>query len=272
MNPRRSACPLLLMALVLVALVGPAFAQSPPAAPASAPPPSQILDACMKYEVPRMLQLLGTGPIRTREDAAIAAHIKCQSVVAACTASPSSDDCQRPLRLLGLGDPDYKPSPGAALYDAAERGWVSAINRLIAEGADPNWRNLAGWTPLMIAAAEKHLDAVVALLEAKADPNLRNSYGRTAIMYAASYGQEAIVEKLLAAGADPNVVPKDPSGWTALIAAAARGHPRTVEILLRGGADPAIRAKDGMTALDLARSQGHVEVVKILEAATAPKT
>jgi uncharacterized protein len=251
--------------MAAVAVAGAVHAQASPL-------PSQILDACMQYEVPRALQMLGNGPIRTREDAAIAAHLKCQYVVAVCSASPSSDDCQRPLRLFGLGDPQYKPSPGAALYDAAERGWVSAIGRLVAEGAQPNWQNAAGWTPLMIAAAERQLDAVVALLEAKADPNLRNAYGRTAIMYASTYGQTDIVEKLLAAGADPNLVPSDASGWTALISAAARGHPRTVQALLRGGANAGVAARNGSTALDIAREAGHAEVVRILEAAAAPQS
>lgn len=241
-------------------------------APLVAPSPSQILDACMKVEVPRMLGMLGNGQIRTREDAAIRAHMVCQLIVAACVTSPSSDDCQRPLSRLGLGDPDYKVSPGAALYDAAERGWVEAIRRLLKEGAEPNWRNSGGWTPLMIAAAEKHLEAVELLLQSKADPNLRNGYGRTALMFAAAYGQHDIVERLLAAGADPNIVPSDQSGWTALIAAAARGHALTVEVLLRSGADPNIRARDGLTALELARSQGHDEIVRILMAASGPRT
>ena len=217
-----------------------------------------------------MLRRLGIDPrIQTRDDAAIIAHMKCQFVVASCVASPSSDDCQRPLQAYSLGEPGYKPSPGAALYGAAERGHVDALRRLVAEGADPNWRNISGWTPVMIAAAEKHLDAVVVLLEAKADPNIRNAYGRTAIMFAAGYGQTTIVEKLLAGGANPNLVPTDQTGWTALISAAARGHASTVEALLRGGADPAMRARNGTTALEIARSAGHAEVVRLLEAATA---
>lgn len=241
-------------------------------APLVAPSPSQILDACMKVEVPRMLGMLGRDLVRTREDAAINAHVRCQAIVAACVTSPSSDDCQSPLSRLGLGDPAYKISPAAALYDAAERGWSEAIRRLLNEGAEINWRNSGGWTPLMIAAAEKHLEAVELLLEAKADPDIRNHYGRTALMFAAAYGQHDIVARLLAAGADPNIVPSDHSGWTALIAAAARGHARTVELLLRGGADPEIRARNGQTALELARSEGHGEVVRILMAVSSPRT
>lgn len=225
----------------------------------------------MKFEVPRMLGMLGRDLVRTREDAAIKAHIHCQAIVAACVTSPSSDDCQSPLSRLGLGDPAYKISPAAALYDAAERGWSEAIRRLLNEGAEINWRNSAGWTPLMIAAAEKHLAAVELLLEAKADPNIRNHYARTALMFAAKYGESEIVEKLLAAGADPNIISSDKVRRTALIAASVQGHARTVEVLLRGGADPEIRARNGQTALELARSEGHGEVVKMLAAASGPR-
>lgn len=265
---------LLFAATVCTATALGASAQPPSsaAAPLTAPSPSQILDICMKREVPKMLQLLGVDPrIRTREDAAIAAHHKCQFIVAACVASPSSDDCQAALQAFGLGDPGYRPSPAAALYNAAERGDVNSIRRLLAEGAAPNWQNSGGWTPLMIAAAEKHLPAVVALLEAKGDPNIRNGYGRTALMFASAYGQAEIVARLLAAGADPNLVPTDQTGWTALISAAAHGHAATVEVLLRAGADPGVRTRDGRTATDMAREGGHVEVFRMLEAAVVPR-
>ena len=158
------------------------------------------------------------------------------------------------------------PNGGMLLLNAATAGDSPLVRKLLAEGADPNVRNPLGWTPLMLAAAEKHADTVVALLEARADTNARNAQGRTALMFAAIYGQDAIVERLLASGADPNLVPGDETGWSALIAAAARGHANTVAALLRGGADPAVRSKDGKTALDMARGEGHQEVVKVLEA------
>ena len=60
----------------------------------------------------------------------------------------------------------------------------------------------------------------------------------------------------------PNIVPNDHSGWTALMAAAARGHTNTVALLLQNGADPNIRSKDGRTAIELARAEGHSEVVR----------
>lgn len=262
--PFRLALPFLAMA----ATAAHAASESNPSS--TRPTEPQIMEACMKIEHPAALKRLGLGPIRTREDAGIFAQGVCRTIVQDCAANPVGDVCQRALVGYGMGDPGYVPSLGAALFDASYAGATATVSRLLASGADPNWRNRDGWTPLMIAAAERHLDTVAALLAAKADPNARNVLGRTALMFASRYGQDAIAERLLAAGADPNIVPGD-QGWTALIAAAAHGHVRTVELLLRAGADPTIRAKDGQTALDIARGERHAEVVRVLEASDGRK-
>jgi len=233
----------------------------------------QIMMGCMKVEVPAALQKLGIDPrVRTRDDAGALAYLVCSDVVRHCAAQPGTEACQRVLSRYGLAAADYRPTTEAALFDAAYAGNVDLLRKLLTEGANVNWRNAGGWTPLMIAAAERHLDAVIVLLDAKADPNQRNSYGRTALMFASRYGQLAIVERLLAAGADPNVVPTDATGWTALVSAATEGHAAVIRALLAKGADPSIRARDGKTALDFARASGHREAAELLESAVRPSS
>ena len=53
-------------------------------------------------------------------------------------------------------------------------------------------------------------------------------------------------------------------GNTALHWAAYYGRLAIATRLLEGGADLTLRDKDGKTALDIARSQGHSEVVALL--------
>lgn len=232
--------------------------------------PEQVMAACIQYETRVALKKVGIK-YRTREDASQVAQFLCQMHTRICADQPGSDDCQMPLRAYGLGDPNYVPSPEAALYKASESGSTAVVRDLLAKGAKPNWHNAGGWTPLMIAAAERELDTVIVLLAVGADPNARNKLGRTALMFASGYGQDAIVERLLAVGANVNLVPDDHSGWTALIAAASAGHAGTVEVLLRAGADPTIQSKAGETALDIARKQGHAEVARLLQAAAERK-
>jgi len=260
----------------IVALLVPALvplvscAQTPAPAP-SGPSAEQIMMACMKVEVPAAMQRLGVDPrMRNRDDAGALAYLICSDAVRNCAAAPTTEACQKLLSRYGLAPGDYRPSAGAALFDAAFAGNADRVGKLLAEGAEVNWRNAGGWTPLMIAAAERHLDAVAVLLEAKADPNQRNSYGRTALMFASRYGQLAIVERLLGAGADPNIVPTDATGWTALVSAATEGHAAVIRALLAKGADPSIRTRDGLTALDIARAKGHRDAAEVLESATRP--
>lgn len=234
---------------------------------------ARLMQACMDREVPVLLQRVGVDPaIRTREDAGVAAHYLCQHAAQSCAEAPEADACRLARAKYGLGDAQPVPELGQELFDAAYRGDAAGVQRRLAEQADINWRNLSGWTPVMIAAAERHLAVVETLLAAGANPNLRNHYGRTALMFAAGYGQTAIVERLLAAGADPNLVPPDQSGWSALLAASARGHAGTVAVLLRAKADVRQRARNGQTALDLAREGGHREVQLLLLAADAARS
>lgn len=254
--------------VLAVLLAGCATTPAPQSIAASSPRSERLMQACVEVETPKALKQIGPR-FKDREEAGMYVHFICQLQTRICADQPASDDCQKALVSYGMGDPNYVPSPDAALYSASAQGATAVVRDLLAGGANPNSQNAGGWTPLMIAAAERHPETVITLLEAKVNPNLRNRLGRTALMFASSYGQDAIVVRLLAAGADPNNVPDDPTGWTALIAAASAGHASTVEALLRGGANPAIKSKQGESALDIAQKQGHAEVIRILQRSTS---
>ena len=56
-------------------------------------------------------------------------------------------------------------------------------------------------------------------------------------------------------------------GWTSLMFASFRNHSIIVANLLAHGADSmTVTSRWGYTALDIARNEGHVDVVKLLEA------
>jgi hypothetical protein len=91
--------------------------------------------------------------------------------------------------------------PAAALREAARRGDVSALRRLLAE---------------------------------KINIDARDASGRTALMLAVLQGQKQVVNTLLAAGADPNAA--DASGTTPLQAALAGAHSAIAAALEQSGA------------------------------------
>ena len=54
-------------------------------------------------------------------------------------------------------------------------------------GADPNYQDTNGQTPLMRAVVYGHLDIVQLLLQYDADPNIKDYGGRTALSYIFGY-------------------------------------------------------------------------------------
>ena len=67
---------------------------------------------------------------------------------------------------------------------------------MLAKGASVSSRDVEGWTPLMIAAAEGQLANVNALLDAGSDPTLRDGDGDSAETFARSNGHLRVVERL----------------------------------------------------------------------------
>jgi ankyrin repeat protein len=134
----------------------------------------------------------------------------------------------------------------------------------LAQGANPNYVNENGITPLLVCCGGVGpASLVAALLRAGARHDLCDPTGWSPLIFVASSGQIPLLEHLLAAGADVNHRAKD-KGWSPLTRAAFRGQSAVVQVLLARGADSGSRTSSGATALDLAKLQGHLEVVALL--------
>ena len=91
---------------------------------------------------------------------------------------------------------------GVALREAASKGAVEELSRLIQSGSDLNSTDDTGCSALWLAAYHSHASAVAVLIEASADIELSNEVGMTALMAAACCGSADTVRVLLEAGAD----------------------------------------------------------------------
>ncbi|KAI3748878.1 hypothetical protein L6452_12283 [Arctium lappa] len=124
-----------------------------------------------------------------------------------------------------------------------------------------------GWSELHVAVAFDRTEEVSRLIKMGRYETLdcKDRDGRTALYLAASKGFERCVKMLAGAGA--NVDAKRNDGWTALYRAAAKGDRRMVKVLIDLGADPSIAAdnRNPSSAVDVARDEGHKEIVEILE-------
>jgi uncharacterized protein len=160
------------------------------------------------------------------------------------------------------------PRPAAAaatapLVDAAARGDLAAVRRLIGEKTDVNAARVDGMTALHAAVHADRLDVADALLRAGAKAAAADRYGVTPLYLAAVNGNDAMIRRLLDAGVDPNGV--DPGGETALMTAARTGTPAGLRVLLERGATVDAREPEfGQTALMIAVREHHDAAVQIL--------
>lgn len=139
---------------------------------------------------------------------------------------------------------------------------LPALERLLAEGADPAWTAEGGRTALMFAAEGGDLGLVDKLLAAGAPVDAANRYHGNALMFAAKGGDVPVTRRLIAAGADVNHVAD--LGWTALLVAAAKGNADVALVLIEQGADANARDKNGWTPLMHAVSGRHLRAVAAL--------
>ena len=137
-------------------------------------------------------------------------------------------------------------------------------------GADPNYQDTNGQTPLMKAVLYGHLDVVKLLLQHDADPNIKDYGGRTALSYIFGYHDRSALRKyniilqlLLNIGIEVNI--RGYNGNTPLMSAVRQGNIIGIELLLRHGANPFIEDDWGDTAYDYAIGVGESAPIELLK-------
>lgn len=140
------------------------------------------------------------------------------------------------------------------LHAAVRMGRVETVRFLLRRGADPNSRDLNGWTPLFnTIAAQGGAETAAILIKAGADVNARSSRDHAPIHIAARIGIRDLVDLFMARGAKPD-----------LVVAAYLDDLAMARRVLASGADVNYRLADGKTALHCASWKGHVEFVAFL--------
>ena len=182
----------------------------------------------------------------------------------------------RPPSFERLGDNWGKGSPVESIHDAASRGDVEAVRRLLASGASPDSfdpevdpESPAAWeTPILALCKVRRFTAGCAaclelLRDAGADLEATDGYGLTPLHYAARRGDTKIVSLLVDAGVDVDA--KTPDEETALYLAVRHRATGCVEVLLAAGASLNLREGHGLTpSLHYAARRGNTKIVSLL--------
>jgi hypothetical protein len=87
------------------------------------------------------------------------------------------------------------------LMRASEKGDAETVEMLLKKGANPNYRDKDGWTPLHVAAYHNRADVAELLLEKGADPTIRDKDDKSPLDVARERGQgevARVIEKFTA--------------------------------------------------------------------------
>ncbi|XP_053741883.1 ankyrin repeat, SAM and basic leucine zipper domain-containing protein 1 [Synchiropus splendidus] len=198
-----------------------------------------------------------------------------------------------------LGDDDV-----TLLKQAASKGDVEAVERLLDKGMDVDTKLSYDWTLLMWAVNVAHYDlakvlldrgasanyskdnwtvlmagcvaaasedevsrCVELLLSRNADPNMGDSSQMTCLMFAARDGRAKVINILVSHGANVNL--QDSKGYTALFFAVQYNQEEAVLKLLQLGANKTTRNKFNQSPADLAEQLKHKQIFKILTSSTS---
>lgn len=141
---------------------------------------------------------------------------------------------------------------------------LDMMRHLLARGADVNAQTSYGWTALEVALriSDNHTreEASCMLLKSGAQLSIDNE-GRTAFHWAAEARDDTAIKLLSKHGV--SIESRDTRGRTALhFAVLLRNHEETVRVLVECGADVGSKDKEGRTTIDLAAETFQMELVK----------
>jgi ankyrin repeat protein len=149
----------------------------------------------------------------------------------------------------------FIPDPGYTedeLLAFAAADMAEELVDAVAAGISVNCRDLAGHTPLILAAKYGARKAVLELLRLGADKDAANAKGATALYFAAKYGFIECVQDLLNAGADMELSPRM-SRVTPYLVAVRHRNESVASALTAAGADISAHDARGRDANDYYR-------------------
>jgi hypothetical protein len=150
------------------------------------------------------------------------------------------------------------------MINAIRADECARLGDILKTGANPNQIDAFGYTPLTVAALDKHPVCIKALLDAGADVNIPSAGGWTPLIGAAMSGASGdVMAILLNKGADINA--QNQWGCTALYYAAGFGALGSVNYLIDKGAAYPGTGPECPTPMKIAKLRGYPDLIKRFE-------
>ena len=151
------------------------------------------------------------------------------------------------------------------MLTASARGDVSEVDSILASGdVTLSSKDQLGRTALHVACSKGHLKLVQHLIESKADVGAKDKFGNTPFNDAVKSKHDDIAKYMRTA--DPNMSFKLAGNELGVLLCQAASGNNLAEIkrLVNNGVDPNEDDYDGRTAMHLAASEGHMEILEYL--------
>jgi ankyrin repeat protein len=152
-----------------------------------------------------------------------------------------------------INQPDSKGH--SALQYASSRGDIALVKKLVRHGANINYQDKDGFTPLLVSGSASVFQF---LLKNDADIHAVSEKGLNALMVAVTKGDLNSTKALIDAGL--RVGSKDHWGWSPLLLAVEQGDLELIEYLLDHGGDVSITNNGGWGVLEVATRNNHLDV------------
>ncbi len=170
------------------------------------------------------------------------------------------------LVLIDRGaDVNFKNKSGSTpLIEAVSKNGLEEVAfALISKGANVNDKNVDGNTPLILAAKNGLEEVSLILINKGVDINAKNNLGSTPLIEATRNGLEEVALTLINKGANVNDKPVG-SGTPLIEAVSKNGLEEVALALINKGANVNDKNADGNTPLILAIKEGHKKVALVL--------
>ena len=149
-----------------------------------------------------------------------------------------------------------------ALLRASNHGHIRIVRALLDKGADPNYSDHDGDTPILLATRNKCFEVARLLINHNAEVNVQNDLGHTPLHMAAWTCHLKMTQLMLDWGTKWSVA--DCYGQTALMIAAKRGDSEVVKLMVDHGCDVHQQNHENETALHYAAKRGHSSCARVL--------
>ncbi|TGJ82709.1 hypothetical protein E0Z10_g6062 [Xylaria hypoxylon] len=169
-----------------------------------------------------------------------------------------------------LSKPEQDKQGMTALHYAAYGSYLETVRYLLAEGADPNYLNELGKSPLFCASESGNKGIVSLLIRSGASLDAVNSEGFSSLQLAARNGNLDVVKQILCFLEGGNRAAQSSSRHSGVESksplhfAAEYGHNDVVQLLLDEGLPCDSKDSDSRTPLSYACQAGLLPTVKLL--------